>query len=182
MQPKRKIKASELVEQIRAGITDSELMEQYQLSPEGLRTIFKQLLEANIIGANELYGRVPSHKSPEEGPEIRRHQRIRMELPLRIYEIEHSTIIREGGVRDISEKGLCLRGIDSKVGDVKTFLVVAVEPILVDPFVFQGECRWARIEGPEREFVVGYEITNIPESSAEVLRQVIKKLSAMLDL
>lgn len=182
MTPKRKIKAVELVEYIRSGMSDPELMERYQLSLEGLRQIFNELVEAKVVSAQELYGRSDAKPvAEEEQVLLRRSVRIRMELPLRIYEIEYSTIKKEGRVRDISDMGVGVRGIEATPGDTKTFLVVADKSLQVDPIVFQAECRWVRREGSEREHIVGFEIRNIPDSSAEGLRKLIGQLKTLLD-
>jgi len=182
MPQKRKIRAVELAEHIRSGMADSELMEIYQLSSEGLQHIFKQLVEAKVMTAEELYGRSPAAPvSEEDRLRLRRSARIKMELPLRIYEIEYSTIKNEGRVRDISATGVGVRGIGANPGEIKTFLVVADKSLQLDPIVFQAECRWEKREGAEREHVVGFEIRNIPDSSAEGLERLIERLKAMLD-
>lgn len=182
MPPKRKIKATELVEYIRSGMTDSELMARFQLSSEGLRQILNQLVEAKVMSATELYGRSdPKPVTEEDRVRLRRSARIRMELPLRIYEVEYSTIKSEGRVRDISETGLGVRGIDAEPDETKTFLVVADKSLQLDPIVFQAQCRWVKREGSEREPIVGFEIQNIPDSSAQGLQMLIERLNAMLD-
>ncbi len=49
MSQKRKIKASEIVRDIRAGLTDFELMKKYQLSSKGLKSVMEKLLQAKAI-------------------------------------------------------------------------------------------------------------------------------------
>jgi hypothetical protein len=54
MTDKPKIKAGQLIEDIRARVTDPELMAKYNLSIKGLQSIFRQLLEINAITQAEL--------------------------------------------------------------------------------------------------------------------------------
>jgi len=46
---KRKINGSELVKDIRARMTDVELMQKYKLSPRGLDSVMRKLLELKAI-------------------------------------------------------------------------------------------------------------------------------------
>jgi hypothetical protein len=49
MAAKRRISAAEMVKDIRAGLTDLELMNKYNLSPKGLQSAMRKLLEARFI-------------------------------------------------------------------------------------------------------------------------------------
>jgi hypothetical protein len=50
----RKIKAGDIVRDIRLGATDSELMEKHGLSAGGLQKLFKQMLAAGVVQPDEL--------------------------------------------------------------------------------------------------------------------------------
>lgn len=54
MPEKTKIKARDVVNDIRAGMTDPELMEKYGLSAKGLQSLFRKLLEVKAIASSEL--------------------------------------------------------------------------------------------------------------------------------
>jgi hypothetical protein len=56
---KRKITAREVLKDIRAGVDDSELMNKYQLSAQGLQSVFTKLVTAGIVAETELEDRVP---------------------------------------------------------------------------------------------------------------------------
>jgi uncharacterized protein (DUF433 family) len=51
---RRKINARGVIIDIEAGLTDSELMAKYSLSAKGLQSMFKKLVEANLISELEL--------------------------------------------------------------------------------------------------------------------------------
>src|SRR5512139_1978196 len=50
---KPKISAKDIVRDIRAHMTDAELMEKYQLSAKGLQSVFEKLLASNSITRSE---------------------------------------------------------------------------------------------------------------------------------
>ncbi len=59
--PKPKIDAKEARDAIRSGMDDSALMAKYNLSPRGLQSLFKKLIEAGAIKKEELAQRMPNH-------------------------------------------------------------------------------------------------------------------------
>ena len=54
---KIRIRASDVVQDMRAGLSDQELMQRYRLTPELLRYLFRKLLEAGRITEMEFYER-----------------------------------------------------------------------------------------------------------------------------
>ncbi len=50
---KREIKGREIIEDIRLGLTDDEIMEKYKLSHQGLRSLFLKLRHAGLITKDE---------------------------------------------------------------------------------------------------------------------------------
>ncbi len=59
MQVKRTIKAKDIVNDIRKGLTDSQLMGRYGLSVKGLQGVFTKLVQAKAILPEELFDRAP---------------------------------------------------------------------------------------------------------------------------
>jgi hypothetical protein len=57
---KRKITAREVLEDIRLGKNDSNLMQKYNLSAQGLQSVFRKLLRAGLITQKELDDRIPA--------------------------------------------------------------------------------------------------------------------------
>jgi Fe2+ or Zn2+ uptake regulation protein len=54
---KIRIRASEVVRDLRAGLSDKELMQQYRLTPKLLRYVLRKLVEAGRITEMEFYER-----------------------------------------------------------------------------------------------------------------------------
>ena len=50
---KRQVKAKEILEDLRAGFTDDQLMEKYRLSPTGLKSLFDKMVEAKVMSEDE---------------------------------------------------------------------------------------------------------------------------------
>ncbi|MEW6348541.1 MAG: hypothetical protein AB1646_05730 [Thermodesulfobacteriota bacterium] len=57
---KPRISAKEVVQDIRAGLTDSTLMEKYNLSPKGLHSLFMKLLDSGAITRQDLVFKAPN--------------------------------------------------------------------------------------------------------------------------
>jgi hypothetical protein len=51
---KRTIRAKDIVQDIRANMTDAQLMQKYQLSAKGLHSILKKLIEHNLLAESDL--------------------------------------------------------------------------------------------------------------------------------
>ena len=89
MSPKRKIKAKDLVRDIRSGITTSQLIEKYGFSAKGLRLIFGKLLEARVMTRDELNTLTTLDQNPEGVKGVRRAIRKISPFPVRIYDNAH---------------------------------------------------------------------------------------------
>ena len=175
MTEKRQIKAKDIINDIRKGMTDSELMEKHRLSIKGLQSIFRKLEAIKAIKPSELYGRFPSFDDTVEVDQIRRELREYLELSLPLYEVKDPDKI--GSVRDVSMKGFGARGIKASPGDVKTLAISPGKLFSIDAFSFEAVCRWARRDGPNRDYVGGFEITAISEESEKKLRDLVGKIS-----
>ncbi len=56
---KRKITATEILADLRAGLDDPALMSKYNLSSEGLQSLFKKMLKAGVVTREDLDSRAP---------------------------------------------------------------------------------------------------------------------------
>jgi hypothetical protein len=55
---KRSVKAKEVLADIRAGITDLDMMEKYQLSAKGLQSLFDKMVAAKLLTEDEIQDRM----------------------------------------------------------------------------------------------------------------------------
>ena len=51
---KREVKAKEAIRDIRSGMDDIALMEKYKINDKGLKSLFRKLLAAGLVTADEI--------------------------------------------------------------------------------------------------------------------------------
>jgi hypothetical protein len=175
MAEKRTIKAKDIVNDLRAGMTNVQLMDKYQLSAKGLASIFTKLMDAKALREGELADRVPLAQDTVNLEQMRCLPRNYLMFRLQVYEANNQVV--EGHVRDITERGLQTAGIRAKAGEVKELLIQPDELADVHPFGFEAECRWSRLEVESEQYVAGFQITNISEESLQELRKLIEALT-----
>lgn len=144
MATKRTIKVTEIVGDIRLGIPNTALMAKYGLSRKQLYDVFDQLVTAKVISPSDLRDETALSLDsghvlvlPREGRDF---PRIELDFELSIHDAKRPDLI--GLVEDVSERGMRIRGIETRVGEVKTFAVPAGKYEQISPFAFEAVCRW----------------------------------------
>lgn len=171
MASRAKISAAEFVQDLRSGVTSCELMDKYSLAARELDGVLAQIKKAYADPA-ELYGRSRLNEGNEEATKFRSLRRHKIDLPVLIYDSKNPTI--RGEVRDISEKGIRIQKMDTKLDEIKSLVVLANEYFSIDPFGFQAQCRWTSPAGDEAGMLAGFEIINISEESLTSLSKFIE--------
>ena len=175
MATKRTIKARDIVNDLRGGLTNVQLMEKYQLSSKGLISIFTKLLDAKAVREEELLNRTPLADDTVALDQKRLFPRnyLCMRLPI----VESGNGRAEGHLRDITEKGAQVVGIPARRVETMRF-VVKPEPLAeIDEFAFEACCRWVKDEDQEEGCVGGFEITDISQSALKELRKLIQAMA-----
>lgn len=175
MSHKRQISVREFLNDFRAEMPDCELMRKYGLSARGLRRAFKKLAATGSVNWDEIDNRAQSGDDTVLFHNTRVVPRHCLVIPIPIYEMG-SYPETVGQIRDITEHGLGISGIDANLGETKTFSVFPNEFVTVQPFSFKAECRWLEKRGPEDSFG-GFQVTEISQESLERLRQLIRELT-----
>jgi hypothetical protein len=170
---KRVIRARDFVQDIQCGMSNSGLRRKYKLSTKGLRTVFRKLLDARILTKNDILRRFLNTRSLRHMRNSRRFQRKRIQYPLVVCDAETPEL--KGFVRDISEKGIAVEGIEADRGDLRALAIPSNELAETSTFEFVVECRWARPATDDSgEFPVsGFEITHISTGAFEELMKLI---------
>jgi hypothetical protein len=171
---KRRIDTKELVTDIRSNLSDVELMEKYKLSSCGLQRVFNKLVDSGSAMAADLSGRSMSCDDSVTLQNVRGSVRALPILSIDIHERDNPQII--GRIRDLSEVGVGVRGIEAQVGELKILVVVPDEFLEVEPFSFEAKCRWSRMGGRGKICNAGFEITDI---SADNYIQLLELLQLM---
>ena len=172
MSPKREIKAKDFVNDVRSGMSDSELRSKYNLSASGLQSAFKKLLEAKALRTSEVFGRVSLEDDTVAIASTRLLPRDELEFPVPIYLVEGTQPTVRGVIKDITEKGLKVSGIEAKVDDVVMFAIPSDKFSQVEPFAFRAKCRWVDGDG-----CAGFQITQISQRGSDELQKLIRFLT-----
>ncbi len=169
--PKKTINAKEILQDIKTGMDDSALMENYGLSEKGLQNVFKKLVTLKAISYSELYERSKSYRERIDHIRKRKSPRANLTIRVLVYELQSGD---KGILRDISEYGLRVAGIEARVGEAKTFQIPVSMYVESDPLLVLAECKWVELrQGGKEYFVAGFEITDVSESDSEVLQNFI---------
>ncbi|MBM3301230.1 MAG: PilZ domain-containing protein, partial [Deltaproteobacteria bacterium] len=171
---KREIKAKDVLRDIRAGMSNDELMNRYHLSSKGLRSVFKKLVDAGVVRPDEMKTRMPVIGDEMIPKDRRKEPRCYPIAPFLICDLDD--LRTEGSVLDISGNGLKVAGIGARLGQRKNMLIQAEDFDEVYPFSFEAECRWTKVSSDGAR-VTGFEITNIPELGARELGRLIKSIT-----
>jgi hypothetical protein len=168
MASKRQINGKDVLNDLRSGMSAWELQVRYKLSGKSLQAVFKKLVERNAISHSELYELSLFYRERMERRRERAYPRADLGVYVPIYDIGSGAI---GVLRDISETGLRVAGIEARVGQTKTFQIPLDMFIHAERLLIIAECKWAEIKGRRRKYpVAGFEIMDLRETDREALR------------
>jgi|SRR5271157_1431905 len=174
MSEKRQINGRNIIDDLRSGVTDRELQMKYGLSTSGLCTIFEKLVDSEAMSHSELSEWSPLYSLRTRYKESRSYPRADLSVRVPIYDLETGSI---GILRDISEKGLRVAGIDANVGQVRAFQIPIDMLMQAEPLLILAECKWAKTRGKTKEYVVaGFEIIDLPAKDRNTLQNFISIL------
>ncbi len=170
MNPKRRIRASDIANDMRAGMNISDLMAKYRLTIKGLRTAFQQLVQGRAISKDELNNLQSLHDISVKG--LRQFPRYPTKFPIKIF--DGGDPFKGGVVKDISEKGVCVKGIEAQLGEVKNFIIRLGTLGAGSTIVFEARCRWVKkgMTSGKTE-LAGFEITDISTLDSGVFARFI---------
>ncbi len=175
LQRKRTIKSTDVMRDLRSGMNISQLTDKYNISLRALRLIFRKLLNAGVITKQDLNAQVALYRNTADLKGIRKSPRTSTSFPVRIY--DSGNPFSTGYVLDISEKVVCVQGINAAVGEVKNFVVRSGASGQGPTFVFEGKCRWVATEQlSDNQFVAGFEIIDMSSLDSGELRKLIRHI------
>lgn len=167
-----RIKGRDLLDDIRSGMTDAELMEKYDISFQALRNAFQQLLNAKVVTAHELRRRSESDAHVVNTDDTQRLPRNFVVFPIPIRDARRPT--NKGNVRDITERSVGTIGIRADLDEMIVFQILPSEVVDVGPIQFVAKCRWIKRD-PEGSFVAGFEIVRIKDEVKKRLQSLIRE-------
>lgn len=179
MAAKKHVKTNEVLVDIRSGMSDEELREKYKLTAKGLASLIQRLLEKGAISLSDLVGGAAPSEDQEyfcpTSAEFRARERCEIDFPLLIHDADNPDIA--GVVRDISDDGVRISGVETEVCEVRIFSLRADEYFEVEPILFEAECRWTTKEGTQQIPLAGFAVTNLMEGSLKDLIDIMAALS-----
>jgi hypothetical protein len=176
MAEKRKIKGKDVISDIRSGLTDSQLMDKYELSPMGLQKVFRKLVDAGALSIKEIYARNPLREDSVviDLEDISFAPDSPLECIIPICDATNPEC--RGAVCEIGENGLQVSGINATPGEQRSFLIDARDFFAVDEFRFQAKCLWCKESSLDQSSSVGWEITGILAEDLENLRELVRRI------
>ena len=172
---RKRIKIREIVGDVRSGMTDSQMMEKYQIDHEALQALFKKLLDLKAISSDALFGEASLACDTSIPTHVREMDRYVLDFDIPVYEEGYTEI--QGRVHDITEKGIGIRGLLVRVADVKTLVVLGDAFGVVAPFDLRAICRWSGLDGSDGQYAAGFQILEISDEAMEELRKLIKLIA-----
>jgi PilZ domain len=172
----REIRAKEIVTDILSGIGDDELMHKFRLTFRGLQSVYRQLVESNIIDAEFLKGRFIPPSSTER-TRVTRLPRKEIYVPLPVHDVANPAV--QGMVMNISERGLGVKGLQAAVDETKKLIIRPDKFLQLRSFALQAKCRWVTPSDDSHEILAGFEIVLIADKERQELRALIETLEYM---
>ena len=170
---RRTIEIRAFVGDVKAGLSDGQLIQKYEVSARELTSLMLQAADMDLINPSELcsVGK-DNHPSVQLG-DSRAVPRVYIESGLSIYEL-HERV--QADVLDISEQGIRVKGIRVGATETKHFEIVACwcsPPYAVD---LLAKCRWTEPAEVQGNCTAGFEIVSIKTGS---LRRLCEDLSRL---
>jgi uncharacterized protein (DUF433 family) len=172
---RQRIKIRAIVGDVKAGMSDSQMMAKYHIDHEALQALFKKLLDLKAISRDALFGEVGLACETSVPTHVRESDRYVLDFDIPVYEEGLPEI--QGRVHDITEKGVGIRGLSLKVNEVKTLVVLGDAFGVVAPFDFRAICRWSGLDQEDGLYAAGFQILEISDRSMGDLRKLIKLIA-----
>ena len=172
------IDTKKVAKDIRAGLTDAQLMKKYSLTPKGLSIVLNKLVEIRVLSFEDLQRREPDFENGEvynPPSDFRRFERDQVDFLLPVYEQKNPQA--RGLVLNISEQGMGVRGIRSGVHETKTYVIRADEVFQVEPIVCEATCRWMTLNREDRYCVGGYEVNAFLSGDFKTVQHLMRALT-----
>lgn len=163
----------DFLKDLRDGMVDKELMKKYRLTPRGLGTLFRNLVNAEVISFRELIKIASGQLNlPEMVAELRILSRKQVEFLLPVSDLEEPENV--GLVYDISEDGVGTRGLKAYMHKIMTLVIPADDYFHVEPIIFKGVCRWIDEKEDRWESAAGFRVDELLRGSLTGLQDIIR--------
>lgn len=168
-----RVQLKDVVRDVRAGLTDAELMAKYKASYRELDEVFTRLLEDQLLTRGEIYGRSSFFSETATIETVSESSSHYLAFPIPISDAIDPKIM--GRLRTVGETEIGTVGIAAQVDEIRSFVVFPEKFVDIEPFTFDAKCQWYTRQ-PEGHYA-GFEITFIKERDLSRLKKMIKALT-----
>jgi hypothetical protein len=175
MSPKRQVNGQEIVNDLHAGLSDTELMQKYRLSSRGLQSVFRKLLNAKAVTPADIYERSPFDDTTVDVDSISQSIIGYTALSASVYDVRNPEIL--GSVLDLTEQVMESRGIEAGFNETRTFIVLVGRAAKIEPILLKAKCRWCEREETTGQYRAGFDILSISPEGMKDLKKLIRALA-----
>lgn len=172
---KLRIRTSEVLRDIRSGMTELEIMAKYGLSSRGLQSTFWKLVRSGALTWDDLLSIYPNMEDSVTLQRTRNSVRSYPILGIRVYEEGNSE--NRGKIKDLSEKGFGVIGIVAAVGERKTLVLVPDELFEIEPLSVVAECRWFKSNGQGGLSSAGFEMLDVDTKISASIQELVQLMT-----
>jgi len=170
------IPVKEFMIDFQLGMTDTELIDKYEISPNQLRSIFKRLLDRQLIDAVafeawQIFG------NADVPLDIRKHPRIALENRPPVH--EEGNPENSGVILNISKHGLAVVGLRARVDDMITLVVPRTVLTPFGPIRLDVRCRWSKTDEGCEGFVSGFYVVIAGETDWDSICRLFASYSSV---
>jgi uncharacterized protein (DUF433 family) len=172
---KLRIKTVEIVGDIRSGMTELEIMNKYGLSSRGLQSAFWKLVRSGALTWEEILNNFPNLEESVTLQLIRKNIRSYPILSVKVYEENNPQ--NQGKLRDLSETGLGITGLEASEGEKKKIVLVPDEFMDLNKMALQVICRWFRPDKEKGLHSAGFQIQELDDKNAAAIRELVQLMT-----
>ena len=77
---------------------------------------------------------------------------------------------------DVTDEGVGARGLNAKVGEIRTLIIPADDYFRSEPIIFQGICRWVEEKEDRWESGCGFRVLKVLRGSLTELQEIMRDL------
>jgi hypothetical protein len=166
------VNVKDLVADIRSGMGRSGLRRKYGLSVRALQGMVTLLLDSGRISRDELYSELNQQGDTVFPDSFRSLSRYFVDFEIIVYDASRPDV--QGKLRDITEDGVGVIGIQANMDDESSLVILGDAFGEVDTFEFQAKCRWTNWDEVYNALASGFQITVISERDRKELRKLIR--------
>jgi hypothetical protein len=171
-----KIKARDIVSDIRDRRLDFELMVKYDLSSDELDTVLNRLVNEGEIRLEELQERSAFFDDPANRRETRAFPRAYLRVPVPVHELNNPS--NQGVITDLSRTGFRARRISAEIGNEKDLIIVASGIEGAGAIEVRARCIWtSKKDGNKWLWETGFKLTSITQEGLSKIQKVMTLLN-----